>query len=162
MSIDGYDEDSGTSFSAPHISAVAAIAKCIDKNISAEEFTELIKTTSTDLGTQGYDKYYGYGLINAQNIIEEMLKDTNVFLSPVTDNCIKIYNNSDSSLSAVGISANYTEGRFLNAESYDVELLPEEIKEISFVSEGDLTKFMVWNSLEALKPLYRAREYKAE
>lgn len=84
VSIDGYDKDSGTSFSAPHISAVAAIAKCIDNEITAEEFMKLIETTSTEceLDTQtGYDVYFGYGLVNVQSIINDMLKDTPVFLS---------------------------------------------------------------------------------
>jgi len=46
VSIDGYSGNSGTSFAAPHISAMAAIAKCINKDISPGEFAEILTKTS--------------------------------------------------------------------------------------------------------------------
>lgn len=165
VSIEGYDKDSGTSFSAPHVSAVAAIAKCIDKSISAEQFMSLIETTCANIESdkqEGYDVYFGYGLIDTQSIVDKMLKETPVFLSPITNNTIKIYNNSNANLTAQGIAANYQNNKLLNAKFYDVDISPDGIQEISFISEGTLTQFMIWSSLKELKPLYQAREYKSK
>ncbi len=164
VSIEGFDEDSGTSFSAPHISAVAAIVKCIDQEITTQEFIRLIETTSTESESDtitGYDFCYGYGIVNAEKIVDEVLKDTPVFLSPITNKMAKVYNNSDSELVAKGIVANYTENQLLNVIFHDVELLPGKIQTVDFLPEGTQTKVMLWDSPETITPLYQARVYKS-
>lgn len=65
---------SGTSHAAPHVSAVAAIAKSIYPDLTAEWFMDILKETSEDLGDRGYDTYYGYGLIDAEKIIDAVKK----------------------------------------------------------------------------------------
>jgi hypothetical protein len=83
-----YSYVEGTSFSAPHVSGIAALMVAVKPSINAEEFMEKIILTSTDLGSRGYDNYYGYGLINAV----EMLKS----VAPVQEiipGWNKIYNN---------------------------------------------------------------------
>lgn len=72
---------SGTSFSAPHVAAMAAIAKGIRKDINFDKMMKLIKYSSLDLGEKGRDDYYGYGLLNAENIVK-MLMDNGVYLTP--------------------------------------------------------------------------------
>ncbi len=164
VSIEGFDKDSGTSFSAPHISAIAAIVKCIDQEITTQEFMRLIETTSTECEADtniGYDFYYGYGIVNAEKIVDEVLKETPVFLSPITNNIAKVYNNSGEKLMATGIVANYANNGLLNVKLCDVELQPYGIQEIPYVPEGALTKVMLWDSLETITPLYQAREYKS-
>lgn len=65
-----YALGSGTSFSSPYVAAIAALARSVDDNINAEEFLQLIKNTSTDLGSAGRDDYNGWGLINAEKLIK--------------------------------------------------------------------------------------------
>ena len=60
---------SGTSFSAPHIAGIAALASACDTSLTPTEFENLLKSTSTDLGAAGYDNYYGYGLVNAGKLL---------------------------------------------------------------------------------------------
>lgn len=60
----------GTSFSAPQVASVASIAKSIYPDLSTEQFKEILKNTSEDLGDEGYDTSYGYGLIDADKVIE--------------------------------------------------------------------------------------------
>ena len=62
-----YKKDSGTSFSAPYISAVAAMKKSENPDITPDEFKEYLQSITTDLGKEGYDTEYGHGLINIQN-----------------------------------------------------------------------------------------------
>lgn len=151
ISIEGYNKDSGTSFSAPHISAIAAIVKCIDQEINTQEFMKLIETTSTECEADtniGYDFYYGYGIVDTEKMVDEVLKETPVFLSPITNKVAKIYNNSDSELVAKGIVENYTENQLLNVIFHDVELLPGKIQTVDFLPEGTLTKVKLWDSLK--------------
>ncbi|MGE4354537.1 MAG: S8 family serine peptidase, partial [Oscillospiraceae bacterium] len=52
---DSYMEGSGTSFSAVHVTALAAIAKQYNRSIDCDAFKELLKDSTVDLGTEGYD-----------------------------------------------------------------------------------------------------------
>lgn len=64
-----YTYVSGTSLSAPYVSGIAALASAIDPGITSDEFMDLIKVSSQDLGEKGLDSYYGYGLVNASKIL---------------------------------------------------------------------------------------------
>lgn len=64
----------GTSFSAPYVSGIAALMSAVKPSITAEEFMDILKVTSTDLGYPGYDNYYGYGLINAEKMLRKVAK----------------------------------------------------------------------------------------
>lgn len=55
---------SGTSFAAPVVSAMAAMAKQRCPDIAQETFTQLLCTSAADLGDPGYDIYYGHGLVD--------------------------------------------------------------------------------------------------
>lgn len=66
----GYSRGSGTSYSVPHISAMAVIAKCIDPDITASEFKSALIESAQDLGEPGYDEYYGYGSVDIDKLIE--------------------------------------------------------------------------------------------
>ncbi|MBQ0018236.1 MAG: S8 family serine peptidase [Clostridiales bacterium] len=65
-----YARRNGTSFSAPEVSALAALVKSYDNNISVQDFREILKKTSTDLGAGGYDKYYGYGAVDFEATLD--------------------------------------------------------------------------------------------
>jgi len=64
-----YMQGDGTSFSAPFVSALAAIAKQYDKNIKVDEMKVLLEYSAVDKGTAGKDNYYGYGIINVADFI---------------------------------------------------------------------------------------------
>jgi subtilisin family serine protease len=68
----------GTSFSAPQVSAVATIAKSIYPDLTEAQFKQILIDTSEDLGDEGYDTLYGYGLIDADKIISEVEKLANI------------------------------------------------------------------------------------
>lgn len=66
----GYAFVDGTSFSTPYVSGIAALVSSVEPSITADEFMDILKVTSTDLGSPGYDIHYGYGLINAEKILQ--------------------------------------------------------------------------------------------
>ncbi len=55
----------GTSFATPRVSALAAQLRQRWPALRAEEVTDIIKRSATDMGAQGVDAKYGWGRINA-------------------------------------------------------------------------------------------------
>ena len=87
-----YSAVSGTSFSAPYIAAVAALAKSVDKNITPAHFRELLIATADKSFLNGAERsdYYGYGLVNAGALLRALAKEQSFevngtigFISPV-------------------------------------------------------------------------------
>lgn len=64
-----YDTDSGTSFSAPAVTAALALAHSIDPEMTAEQAANWLLQSAEDLGPEGYDTAYGYGLLNIRQLL---------------------------------------------------------------------------------------------
>lgn len=67
-----YVEWSGTSFACVHATALAAVAKQYDKSVDAARFMELLRQSAVDLGPEGYDEDYGWGLLSAAAFLEAL------------------------------------------------------------------------------------------
>ncbi len=65
---------SGTSYSSPVVAAMAAAAKQADKDITDDEFREVLKASVNDAGEEGYDIAYGYGTVDFGKFSEEILE----------------------------------------------------------------------------------------
>ena len=55
----------GTSMAAPHVSGVAALIIAKGIATTPDEVRTVLQSTAKDLGTPGWDPYYGYGLVQA-------------------------------------------------------------------------------------------------
>lgn len=66
---DTYQTSSGTSYSAPIISSLAAIVKQVNPALDSDDFLSLLAATSKDYGTSGYDTFFGYGVADAQALL---------------------------------------------------------------------------------------------
>ncbi len=61
----GYATVSGTSFSSPLTCGVIALMMAANPALAPSQIVSLLESTAVDLGTTGYDYYYGYGRVNA-------------------------------------------------------------------------------------------------
>jgi len=66
-----YDYLSGTSMATPHVSATAALIWGQFPDMTRDWVSLQLKFTSDDLGDPGFDKYYGYGRVNARKAVEQ-------------------------------------------------------------------------------------------
>lgn len=91
------DSESGTSFSTPMVSALAALLKARYPSLSNTEIREIIQNACIPLGN-GYEAYkYGHGLINVVNALERasgyvpQKSITNImnYPNPITDGTTK-------------------------------------------------------------------------
>ena len=60
---------SGTSYSTPHVVGLAALLKEAHPEMTTADFKEILKASCLDLGDEGYDEYYGWGLIQIPEAI---------------------------------------------------------------------------------------------
>ena len=63
-----YEYFSGTSMAAPHISGVAALIKLVCPLYTCSDVEKTICDCAYDLGSAGWDHYYGYGVPNVSNL----------------------------------------------------------------------------------------------
>lgn len=65
----GYSTVSGTSFASPITAGLGALILSANPSLTAQQVVDIISQNSDDLGTAGFDQYYGYGRINAYKSI---------------------------------------------------------------------------------------------
>jgi thermitase len=61
----GYGAVSGTSFSSPLTAGVAALMMGANAKLAPSQIVSILESTARDVGTSGYDQFYGYGRVNA-------------------------------------------------------------------------------------------------
>ena len=81
----GYATTSGTSFSAPHVSGVAALLLSIDPKLTPSQITNILQSSSIDLGTPGRDDQYGYGRLDSFMAVKSTLKPISSIDTPTNN-----------------------------------------------------------------------------
>lgn len=86
----------GTSASAPHAGAIAALMLDAKPSLTPTQVTSALATTAVDLGTAGYDSTFGYGRFDALAAVNEVLGltprrfDFGISSSPVESGYIQV------------------------------------------------------------------------
>ncbi len=62
---EGYYFFAGTSMACPHVAGVAALVKSANPALTNAEIRTILETTAQDLGANGWDQYFGNGLVDA-------------------------------------------------------------------------------------------------
>ena len=65
----GYANASGTSFSSPVVAATAALMFSANSKLTPPDIDSILKSTALDLGTAGFDQYYGAGRVDAAKAV---------------------------------------------------------------------------------------------
>ncbi len=73
---DDYSLMIGTSMAAPHVSAAAAVLYSIDPSLTIDRIKDILYSTSTDLGDVGLDEYFGWGRLDLEAAVAELLDST--------------------------------------------------------------------------------------
>ena len=72
---DTYAYESGTSMATPHVSGLLALLMSKYPSDNASQLESIIYKTAIDLGTPGWDPYYGWGRIDAASAIYGLQQD---------------------------------------------------------------------------------------
>ncbi|MCS4230075.1 subtilase-type serine protease [Stenotrophomonas maltophilia] len=80
----GYVAESGTSMAAPHVTGALGLLFERFPYLDNAQVRDVLLTTATDLGEEGVDKVYGWGLMNLEKAIEgygQLRVDTDVVMN---------------------------------------------------------------------------------
>jgi subtilisin family serine protease len=67
---DDYVRAAGTSSAAPFVSGVAALVRSLHPSFSSAQVRQVLLGTAEDLGAAGWDRFFGYGRVNARRAVE--------------------------------------------------------------------------------------------
>ncbi len=91
----GYACVSGTSFSTPIVSALAAMIKCVRPDLAPKDIKNVLENNALDLGIMGKDNSFGYGKVDAYKTISNVLEPKSI---QILQNNISINVNGTSNL----------------------------------------------------------------
>ena len=131
----------GTSYASPFVAAAAALALEADSELSPQQFLSILQMTSEDLGADGRDNTYGYGLLNLGLLLAKLRNDGESLILTLYDGraCISAYQaeperecqmlaafyDSDGRLSSVAFIGNSSGNCSLN--NYVLTDIPESL-----------------------------------
>ncbi|MFA5032384.1 MAG: S8/S53 family peptidase [bacterium] len=81
----------GTSMACPQVAGGAALVWSANTKLKNSDIAEILISTATDLGTSGWDKYYGYGKPNLGNAV---IAAKNRQTSSADTGILTVYNSS--------------------------------------------------------------------
>lgn len=158
--LSGTDEEtinSGTSFSAPCVSGIIAGMMEINPELTADSAMNILIETSEDLGEDGYDTQYGYGLVRADNIIGYMLSGCECFVSQIDLCSADGFNEvrfriGDKNKPAMLFAAYSNE--VMNYLNMDLQCVADNIYMLRLPKTDETEyKYFVWQSLDSMIPL---------
>lgn len=79
-----YGQLSGTSMASPWVAGVLAMEFAANGNLTAKQAIDYLYESAEDLGTAGWDRQTGYGLVNAYKAVSLAKGDTTVTLKDIS------------------------------------------------------------------------------
>ena len=77
-----YGTKNGTSFSSPYVAGICAAMLSADPSLERAELTDIIeKTAADDKNADGYDEYYGFGIVDFGKCIDTVIENTGIYIS---------------------------------------------------------------------------------
>lgn len=111
----GYSAPTGCSYAVPQVSAAAADLLSIDGSLTPREIMDLLCRSAADRGGEGWDEYYGHGILNLTGCMEQVT-DRQIpespsceFLPSGNDPASAVRNLTDGTLVCEYLLAEYTE-----------------------------------------------------
>lgn len=140
----GYISDTGTSFSAPQVSGAAAVLMGMDGSLLPCEVRDLLKQSAKDQLPEGYDEYYGYGILDVGGCVtalEERKTEQSIpcaFL-PLAGVATAVRNYTEETCDCRYILAQYGEsGQCLSVTARDLIIPPGEAVTLEPVAQDQI------------------------
>jgi thermitase len=115
----GYSSGSGTSFSAPFVSALAALIFSVNPGSTPAQVIDIMEKGAVDLGSSGWDNYYGYGRVDYYNSLNIATGEPSTIVTDTTKPVITLTGSANERL-AVGDT--YTDAGAIATDNVDGDI----------------------------------------
>ncbi len=148
----GYVVGTGTSYAAPFVTAAAAVLLSIDEDIDIQSLKEILSRSAVDKGDEGYDEYYGYGILNLKNCAVNAMGDISCYISPFETadekNSFVIYNNSNEEFSGLFFCGQYNGKEMKTFTTQKLTVSAGKTVAVQTGLSEYSEKYFVWSGLE--------------
>lgn len=143
----------GTSYAAPLVTGLAALALDYDPHLSPEDIFTLLKVSATDCGDPGYDTCYGYGVIDVERFLQALLQSYTIDLQcnggALSEADSAVWTGSYKVLSdTFSLPIPEREGYVFTGWYEDAACTGQRYSEIPTGSAGDRTFYAGWRDAE--------------
>lgn len=153
----GYQLMSGTSQAAPMVTGAIAAALSAKETLSQSDIETLLAETAEDLGQEGYDTSYGYGLLNTKAFFDKLLERSEYYVSPINQTeqgaYVLIQNRTEEILKANSIFSLYDSGKLTSCIAKPITVLPGKEVLVTTLDNADSITHFLWNDFSSLKPV---------
>lgn len=105
-----YGKWQGTSFSSPVAAGVAALVMSANSNLAAADVDKILKSTALDLGSAGFDQYFGNGRVDSAKAVASAKSTTSTVPADTQAPTISITSPTGGSVSGVvPVNVSYTD-----------------------------------------------------
>lgn len=114
----------GTSMSAAYISAGVALFRLNHPGCTASQVQQAVKDCCLDLGAEGFDIYYGYGMPQFDRLIsfEEEVYPVSLCIAQLPEKTKYTYKSSEMNLDGLVLEVTYSDGTKSIVDNADVEI----------------------------------------
>lgn len=142
-----YIYGSGTSFAAPYVAGLVALIKQVYPDADTTAVKEILKACATDLGEEGYDISYGYGIVSGR-ALAKYLRQTGIYTYQEDDDLYGVSLDGDKTILNLERS---TDGIRPVIEYSEISA-KDKVKTLLGRIQNDGVKKFFWER-ESLKPL---------
>jgi len=109
-----YKTVNGTSFAAPVVSALAALAFSAEPDLEAQAFRDLLTATAVDLGAKGRDNAFGHGLVNICSLLTRLQQEEALFLFDQNTRTLSVHQAAQKQIYSAFLTFYDIHGKFLS------------------------------------------------
>jgi len=135
---DEYARASGTSMAAPQVTAIAALIKSVNPDFTPEEIRQVIRVSSDDISSEGWDTESGYGRVNA---FRALTIESPVEAQVATPDLYELYKNPDQNIEIRGTASGD------NFVSYRLEYAP--INDL-YTNDNQISEWVVFKDSSSI------------
>jgi len=158
-----YGPSEGTSMAAPHVTGLAGLMKNLNSNLTNVDIRNILAATAFDYGDEGWDSFFGFGMINAVGAVEAALGITANTRELSASEVMDIYPNPTADRLFIDMKI---DAREINAEIIDIT--GKRVKSISLgnaqklhINVGDLNRGVYIIRIQTDKGLVSAKFIKS-